>query len=127
MPNPREAQFITTQVMPWVREHKKLYPQIVAEGKEVKVSIGDNDFEPQQLPSLRSATTDTGISFKIPDGSGVATPFDCIHISNAKAFVAVMFRGQGWCLIDIHTWDNKLKERLTWQESLEIADFYYCL
>lgn len=123
----REANFITNYVMGWIREHKKLYPQIVAEGKEVKVSIGDNDFEPQQLPSLRSATTDTGISFKIPDGSGVATPFDCIHISNAKAYVAVMFRGQGWCLIGIHTWDKKPKERLTWQESVAISEYWYTI
>ena len=122
-----EALFITNYVMPFIREHKKLYGQIVAEGKSVKKAVSDSLFEPQQLPSLRLATTDEGISFKIPDGSGIATPFDCIHISNAKAFVAVHFDAHGWCLIDIHVWDKKPKEHMTFDDCIRISDHYYYL
>lgn len=113
--------------MPWLRANRHLYKQLVVEAKEVKVSICDTDFEPQQLPSLRLADSDTGISFKIPDGSGIFTPFDCISISNAKALVAIMFRDVGWCLIDIKDWDRKPKEHLNWDDAKSISDYYYLL
>lgn len=117
----REEHFITTFVMPWIRGQKNS----CFEAKETDTSIDDSSFEPQQLPSLRKANSKTGLSFKIPDGSGRATPFDGINVCNMKAYVAIMYRGKGFCFIKIKDWDSRKKKKVDWEYAKTLTDKYY--
>lgn len=127
----KEALFITRHVMPWIRYCKKKkspLSQIVFEAKVVsskEKSINNGSFEQHQLPSLRKASSSSGITFKIPDGSGIKTPFDGVHISNAKAFIAIYFDLRGWCVIDIDTWDRRDKKNVTWEDCKLMAQCWY--
>ena len=124
--NPRQATFITNHVGPWMRTRAHIFDcPVTFEAKETATTIGDNDFEPQQLPSLRQSASPQGLYAKIPDGSGLATPFDGFFISNAYALVAIQYRGKGWCLIPIDKWDNRKVDRVDWEYAKLLADYWY--
>lgn len=127
----RELIFITNHVAPWMRTKGASIrlakgKDITFEAKETATTVGDNDFEPQQLPSLRESASPQGLYVKIPDGSGLATPFDGFFIADAYALVAIEYRGKGWCLIDVYKWDCRHTERVTWEYAKELADYWYC-
>ena len=123
--NHREALFITEKVRPWILKHSDKFKNIVFEAKETENTICDNDFEPQQLPSLEAASAAFGLYCKIPDGSGIATPFDGFHIANAKAFVAIEFRDKGWVMIDYEKWKKKTVRRIGWDAAKDLTNFWY--
>jgi len=124
--NKREATFITNHVAPWMRTRAHtLEKPVTCEAKETATTIGDNDFEPQQLPSLRESASEKGLYVKIPDGSGLATPFDSFFIANAYALVAIEYRGKGWCLIPIDKWDKRTQPRVDWEYAKLLADYWY--
>lgn len=128
--NKREATFITNHVGPWMRTKGQMVKAITRkdvtfEAKETNTTIGDNDFEPQQLPSLRESASDTGLYVKIADGAGVASVFDGFFISDAYALVAIEYRGKGWCLIPVDKWDNKTTDRVDWEYAKLLADYWY--
>lgn len=124
--NKRESTFVTKHVGPWMMTKGKSFKQSVTyEAKETATTIGDNDFEPQQLPSLRQSASPEGHHIKIPDGSGLATPYDGYFIKNAYALVAIEYRGKGWCLIPIHKWDNRTIPRVDWEYSKLLSDYWY--
>lgn len=130
MANAREAKFITDHVGPWMRTkgvliRKQTGRDITFEAKETATTISDNDFEPQQLPSLRQSASEAGLFVKIPDGSGLATAFDGFFIAEAYALVAIKYRNKGWVLIDIHKWDRRTKQRVDFEYAKELADFWY--
>lgn len=125
--NSREASFITNHVGPWLKTRGHTFGKSVTfEAKETATTIGDNDFETQQLPSLRESASQKGLFVKIPDGSGIAAPFDGFFISNAYALIAIQYRNKGWVLIDIKRWDSRTKLRVDWEYAKELADFWYC-
>ncbi len=122
----REATFITNHVGPWMKAKGSSFCRpVVYEAKETTTTCYDNKFEPQQLPSLRQAASSTGLHIKIPDGSGIATPFDGFFIANAYALVAIQYRNKGWVLIEISKWDNRKKDKVDWEYAKELADFWY--
>ena len=124
--NTREAKFITHHVGPWMKTKGADFPEpIVYEAKEVETTCYDSKFESQQLSSLRQAASADGLHVKIPDGSGLATPFDGFFICQAIAFVAIQYRNKGWCLIDIETWDNRTVDKVDWEEAKKMSDFWY--
>jgi hypothetical protein len=128
--NHREATFITNHIGPWMRVRGysirlQTGKDITFEAKETATTIGDNDFEPQQLPSLRQSASPQGLYVKIPDGSGLATPFDGFFIANAYALVAIQYRGKGWVLIPIDKWDNRKVHRVDWEYAKLLADYWY--
>lgn len=122
----REAAFITNHVGPWLKTRGQTFGKPVTfEAKETATTIGDNDFETQQLPSLRESSSAKGLYVKIPDGSGIAAPFDGFFIANAYALVAIQYRDKGWVLIEIRKWDNRKTLRVDWEYAKELADFWY--
>jgi hypothetical protein len=124
--NAREAKFITNHVGPWMKTKGSNFEQpIVYEAKEVETTCYDSKFEPQQLPSLRQAASSDGLHVKIPDGSGLATPFDGFFISNALAFVAIEYRKKGWAMITIQEWDERTVDKVDWEEAKKMSDFWY--
>lgn len=124
--NKREADFISKHVGPWMRTKAHTFGRPVTfEAKETATTIGDNDFEPQQLPSLRESASDAGFYQKIPDGSGTAVGFDGFFVANAYALVAIEYRDKGWCLIDINNWDNRIHTRVNWEQAKQLADYWY--
>lgn len=124
--NQREAKFITHHIAPWMRTKGPTFNQPVTfEAKETSTTIGDNDFEPQQLPSLRESASDKGHYVKIADGSGIAAPYDGFFIANAYALVAIKYRDKGWCLISIDVWDKRSIQRVDWEYAKELADYWY--
>lgn len=124
--NRREATFITNHVGPWMRTKAHTFGRPVTyEAKETDTTIGDNDFEPQQLPSLRESASASGLHVKIPDGSGLATAFDGFFIADAYALVAIQYRGKGWVLIPVDKWDNRTTHRVDWEYAKQLADYWY--
>ena len=128
--NRREATFISNHVGPWMRTRGRAIrcetgKDITFEAKETATTISDKEFEPQQLPSLRESASEAGLYVKIPDGSGLATPFDGFFIADAYALVAIQYRDKGWVLIPIDKWDNRIKERVDWEYAKELADYWY--
>lgn len=128
--NRREATFITNHVAPWMRTkgaaiRHSTGKNITFEAKETDTTIGDNDFEPQQLPSLRQSASPQGLYVKIPDGSGLATPFDGFFIADAYALVAIQYRDKGWCLISVDKWDSRTIHRVDWEYAKQLADYWY--
>lgn len=128
--NRREANFITNHVAPWMRTKAPLIKcetgrDTTFEAKETATTIGDNDFEPQQLPSLRESASSKGLYVKIADGSGLATPFDGFFIADAYALIAVQYRSKGWCLIPIEKWDKRTHHRVDWEYAKELSDYWY--
>lgn len=122
----REAAFLTNHVGPWILTKAAILGRVITcEAKETDTTVGDNNFEPQQLPSLRQSASAKGLYVKIPDGSGLATPFDSFFVANAYALVAIQYRGKGWVLIEISKWDNKLFDRVDWEYAKELADYWY--
>lgn len=127
---PREATFITHHVGPWMKTKgatikRETGKNITYEAKETATTCYDNLFETQQLPSLRLSASPEGLHVKIPDGSGLATPFDGFFISDAYALVAIQYRNKGWVLIEISKWDNRTKDKVDWEYAKELADFWY--
>lgn len=120
--NKNEAQYTTKFVMPWSRQYRKLYPNHVIEAKYSFSTICDTDFEPQQLPSLRSAKQ--GISTKIADGSGKAAPADIISVKG-RGFIAAIYHQKGWAIIPINVWDKREIEHVTWEDAKKLAIHYY--
>lgn len=124
--NKREADFISKHVGPWMRTKAHTFGRPVTfEAKETATTIGDNDFEPQQLPSLRESASEAGFYQKIPDGSGIAVGFDGFFIANAYALVAIEYRDKGWCLIPIDKWDTRAQLRVDWKYAKQLADYWY--
>lgn len=128
--NAREATFITNHVGPWMKTKgaeikRDTGKNIVYEAKETATTCYDSKFEPQQLPSLRQSASPEGLHVKIPDGSGLATPFDGFFIADAYALVAIEYRGKGWVLINIDVWDNRSVDKVDWEEAKKMADFWY--
>jgi len=124
--NRREATFLTNHVGPWMlTKAAAIGRAITIEAKETATTIGDNDFEPQQLPSLRQSASPQGLYIKIPDGSGLATPFDSFFVANAYALVAIEYRGKGWCLIPVDKWDSRTTHRVDWEYAKQLADYWY--
>ncbi len=124
--NKREAIFVTNHVGPWIRTKAHIFRRPVTfEAKETATTIGDNDFEPQQLPSLRESASEAGFYQKIPDGSGIAVGFDGFFVANAYALVAIEYRGKGWCLIPVDKWDNRTIHRVDWEYAKQLADYWY--
>ena len=128
--NKHEAAFITNHVGPWMRTKAPAIrletgKDTTYEAKETATTMYDSLFEPQQLPSLRQSASPSGIHVKIPDGSGLATPFDGFFIANAYALVAIQYRNKGWVLIEISKWDNRTKDKVDWKYAKELADFWY--
>jgi hypothetical protein len=128
--NTREATFITNHVGPWMKTKGEQIKRetgcnIVYEAKETETACYDAKFEPQQLPSLRQAASSTGLHVKIPDGSGLATPFDGFFISDAYSLVAIQYRKKGWALIEISIWDERKKDKVDWEYAKTISDFWY--
>ena len=124
--NTREATFITNHVAPWMRTRGASFGRPIAcEAKETATTMYDSKFEPQQLPSLREASSSGGLYSKIPDGSGLATPFDLFFMANAYALVAIQYRQKGWVLIEISKWDNRTKDKVDWEYAKELADYWY--
>ena len=128
--NAREASFITNHVGPWTRTkapgiYLETGKNSTYEAKETATTMYDSLFEPQQLPSLRQSASMSGLHVKIPDGSGLATPFDGFFIANAYALVAIEYRNKGWVLIEISKWDNRTKDKVDWEHAKELADFWY--
>ena len=128
--NTREASFITNHVGPWMRTKAPAIrletgKDTTYEAKETATTMYDSLFEPQQLPSLRQSASPSGIHVKIPDGSGLATPFDGFFIANAYALVAIEYRNKGWVLIEISKWDNRTKDKVDFEYAKELADFWY--
>ena len=126
----REAIFITNHVGPWMNTkgpalRLALEKDITYEAKETATTMYDSKFEPQQLPSLRESASREGLHVKIPDGSGLATPFDGFFIANAYALVAIQYRKKGWVLINIEAWDNREHDKVDWEYAKELADFWY--
>ena len=117
--NKKEQQFISQYVNPWLRLCD--FDNVVVEAKEVKLTFGNNDFEPQQLDRLRQKT----LVFKPVDITS-SLP-DCYKITAEKKFIAVMFREQGWCIIDILTWDIYVKDnmRIDFEIAKNISDFWF--
>lgn len=127
----REATFITNHVAPWMRTkgasiRSATGKDITFEAKETATTVGDNDFEPQQLPSLRESASSKGLYVKIADGSGIAAAFDGFFIADAYALVAIEYRSKGWCLIPIESWDNRQSKRVDWEYAKLLADYWYC-
>lgn len=128
--NAREAKFITNHVGPWMRTKG---PGIVKEtgkiptyeAKETDTTMYDSKFETQQLPSLRESASPKGLHVKIPDGSGLATPFDGFFVANAYALVAIEYRKKGWVLIPIDVWDSRKIDKVDWGHAKELADYWY--
>lgn len=120
--NKNEAIYITKYIMPWSRQYRKIYPNHIIEAKYSFGSISDADFEPHQLPSLRNAKK--GISTKLADGSGRATPADIISVKGV-GFVAAIYHEKGWALIPIEVWDARENEHVTWEHAKKIAKHYY--
>jgi hypothetical protein len=114
-----EALFTTKYVMPWIRSKKQ---NIVFEAKSVKTTVGQNDFEEQQLPSLHNAKHGC-VSCKMPDG-GHINLFDGFSICHSNAYVIVEFRGQGWCVIDIDVFMEQ-KNRLDFESSKKLSTVYF--
>ena len=124
--NHREASFISYYVGAWVKQYSKANSiSVVYEAKETDTTLGDNDFEPQQLPSLRAAETPGGCYHKVADGSGLAAPFDGFCIRKAHAFVAVMFRNKGWAMIRINDWDARGKKRISFEDAQQMTNYWY--
>ncbi len=126
----RESHFITNHVAPWMVTKGAVIrldtgKDITYEAKETATTMYDSKFEPQQLPSLRESASDKGLHVKIPDGSGLVTPFDGFFIANAYALVAIEYRKKGWVLINIDTWDNRKTQRVDWKYAKELSDFWY--
>jgi len=117
----REALATTVYFMPWIRSHK----DTCFEAKETATTVNDSSFEPHQLPSLRKASCDEGLSFKIPDGSGHTTPFDGMHVSNLTAYVAVMYRNKGWAMINIKDWDSRTVDRVNFEYAKQISTTWF--
>ena len=120
--NKREAEYTTKYIMPWSRQYKRLYPNHIIEAKYVYNYINDADFEPHQLPSLRQAKT--GVSLKIADGSGHATPGDIMSVTG-RGFIAAIFDDKGWAVIDIETWDNRINQKVSWEDAKEMSLHWY--
>lgn len=124
--NRREATFISNHVAPWMRTKGHTFGRPVTyEAKETATTIGDNDFEPQQLPSLRESASAKGHHIKIADGSGMVSPYDGYFIANAYALVAIEYRGKGWCLIPVDKWDSRHTHRVDWEYAKQLADYWY--
>lgn len=128
--NQRESFFISSCVGPWMMTKGKEIKlatgkNITYEAKETATTCYDSKFEPQQLPSLRQSASPQGLHVKIPDGSGLATPFDGFFISDAKAYVAIQYRKKGWVLIDIDVWDNRKVDKVDWEHAKELAEYWY--
>jgi hypothetical protein len=128
--NQRESSFITHKVGPWMVAKAPAIcletgKNTTYEAKETATTCYDSKFEPQQLPSLRQSASPGGLHVKIPDGSGLATPFDGFFIANAYALVAIEYRKKGWVLIEISKWDNRTKDKVDWEYAKELADFWY--
>tara|TARA_R110000851_G_scaffold58128_1_gene135012 strand:+ start:1757 stop:2146 length:390 start_codon:yes stop_codon:yes gene_type:complete len=124
--NAREAKFITNHVGPWMKtKGGEFGVPIVYEAKEVETTCYDSEFETQQLPSLRQAASWGGLHVKIPDGSGLATPFDGFFIAGAYAVVAIEYRKKGWVLIEISEWDERTVDKVDWEEAKKMSDFWY--
>ena len=124
--NHREAKFISNHVGPWMKTKARTFGNsLVYEAKETATTCYDSKFEPQQLPSLRQSASPEGIHVKIPDGSGLATPFDGFFVANAYALVAIEYRNKGWVLIEISVWDNRKIDKVDWEYAKELADYWY--
>ena len=128
--NTREATFITNHVGPWMKTKgaeikRETGKNVTYEAKETATTTYDSKFEPQQLPSLRLSASEKGIHVKIPDGSGLATPFDGFFISDAYALVAIEYRKKGWVLIEISVWDNRKIDKVDWEYAKELSDYWY--
>lgn len=123
----REATFITNHVGPWMRTKGHTFGRpITYEAKETSTTMYDGKFEPQQLPSLRESASPQGHHVKIPDGSGLATPYDGYFIAGAYALVAIQYRKKGWVLIPIDKWDNRTIDKVDWEYAKQLADYWYC-
>lgn len=124
--NTREANFITNHVGPWMRTKGHTFGRpITYEAKETATTMYDSKFEPQQLPSLRESASPQGHHVKIPDGSGLATPYDGYFIAGAYALVAIQYRKKGWVLIPIEKWDNRTIDKVDWEYAKQLAGYWY--
>ena len=124
--NHREATFITNHVAPWMRTKGHTFGcPITYEAKETATTMYDSKFEPQQLPALRESASPQGHHIKIPDGSGLATPYDGFFIANAYALVAIQYRKKGWVLIPVDKWDNRTVDKVDWEYAKTLADYWY--
>jgi hypothetical protein len=128
--NQRESSFISQHVGPWMRSKapaikRETGKDTTFEAKETATTCYDSKFEPQQLPSLRESASPSGLYVKIPDGSGLITPFDGFFIADAYALVAIQYRKKGWVLINIEVWDNRKIDKVDWEYAKELADFWY--
>lgn len=126
MSNPRESHFITNHVGPWMKTKAHTFnTPLTYEAKETATTMYDSKFETQQLPSLRQSASSEGLHVKIPDGSGLATPFDGFFVANAYALIAIEYRKKGWVLIEISVWDNREIDKVDWEYAKELSDFWY--
>ena len=97
-----------------------------------KPSLGLYDFQEQQLPKLRAATTDKGVYKKLTDLDPGLKPCDAMQVVNSKAYIVIEWYEKHATheivMIEIDDWDEWFEDAdrksIPKEEAYNIGEVY---